>query len=207
MGKNNGKSFFMGLIIGALVFSSIAVCFAASYTTNLTATYRDIKVYVDDKKIDYTASNGAFAEPFIIDGTTYIPLRLFSEKLGQQVLWEDQTSSIYIGKHEQLPTTISEIKDKVFDFALNNQSYPSDSNYQYKRSLNEVEVMLDIDEVCIIGIPVCPVNIQTGQSEGGAVDYYWYKKTTGEIKYVGGAQDWQDDWVDIKTGKWIGPTN
>ena len=104
MKKPNTKSFLMGLIIGALVCSGIAVAFAATYTADLKATYRDIKVYVDDQQIGYTASNGAYAEPFIIDGTTYIPLRLFSEKLGQDVKWDGDTNSIYIGKHEEAKT-------------------------------------------------------------------------------------------------------
>ena len=207
MKRFNSKSFLMGLIVGVLMFSSIAVAFAASYTANLNATYRDIMVYLNDKKIDYTASNGAYSEPFIIDGTTYIPLRLFSEKLGQQVLWDDSTSSIYIGRHETQSVVNSDIKVTVYDFALKNQLYPGDEYYRYERSLSDVEVQLDTDEACIIGIPVCPINIQTGETESGAVDFYWYRKSTGEIKYVGGGQDWQDDWVDINTGEWTGPTD
>lgn len=207
MNKSNCKSFIMGLVVGILVFSSIAFAFAASYTENLKATYRDIKVYVNDKQIDYTASNGAYAEPFIVDGTTYIPLRLFSEKLGQQVLWDDSTSSIYIGQQDQESSAISEIKEKVYNFALENQLYPDEEDYRYERSLDDARLMLDAEEACIIGIPVCPVNIQTGESESGAVDYYWYSKSTGEIKYVCGGQDWQDDWVDINTGEYTGPAD
>ena len=205
MNKFNCKSFIMGLIAGTLVFSSIAFAFAASYTENLQATYRDIKVYVDNKQIDYTASNGAYAEPFIIDGTTYIPLRLFSEKLGQQVLWDDSTSSIYIGQQDQQSSDISEIKEKVYNFALENQLYPDDEVYRYERNVSDAELVRDEDEACIIGIPVCPVNIQTGKSESGAVDFYWYSKPTGQIRYVCGGQDWQDDWVDINTGEYTGP--
>lgn len=210
MKRFNGKSFLMGLIVGTLVCSSIVIAFAASYTTDLKATYRDIKVFVDENQIDYTASNGAYAEPFIIDGTTYIPLRLFSEKLGQQVLWDDSTSSIYIGQHDQHDedsTAVLEIKEKVFKYAIENQNYPSDEEFKYERSLGDAQVLLDAEEAYIIGIPVCPVNIQTGEQESGAVDFYWYKKSTGEIKYIGGGQDWQDDWVDINTGEWTGPSN
>ncbi len=196
----------MGVIVGTLMFSGIAIAFAASYTTDLRATYRDIKVYVDDSQIDYTASNGAYAEPFIIDGTTYIPLRLFSEKLGQQVLWDDSTSSIYIGRHDPDSTDILEIKKRVYGFALENQLYPDDEEFRYERRLEDAQLLLDADVACIIGIPVCPVNIQTGKPESGAVDFYWYSKSSGEIKFIRGGQDWQNDWVDINTGEWIGPS-
>ena len=205
--KLKGRSFLMGFIVGALVCSGIAMVFAASHTADLKATYRDIKVYVDDQAIDYTASNGAYAEPFIVDGTTYIPLRLFSEKLGQQVSWDDATSSIYIGKHDQESTSVLEIKEKVYEFALKNQPYPDDEEYRYERNLSDAEVLMDADEACVIGLPVIPVNIQTGETESGAVDFYWFHKSTGEIKYIGGGQDWQDEWVNISTGEWIGPTS
>ena len=206
MKKIQGKSFLLGVIVGVLSFSGIALAFAASFTTTLTATYRDIKVYVNDQQIDYTASNGAFAEPYIVDGTTYIPLRLFSEKLGQQVVWDDSTSSIYIGQHDQETATISVIKEIVYQYALEHQLYPSDTQYEYHRSLSDAELLLDAEEACVIGIPVCPVSLETGQQESGAVDFYWYKKPTGEIKYLGGGQDWQKEWVDINTGEWFGPT-
>jgi len=202
----NGKSFFMGLIIGVLAFSGIAVAFAASYNVNLEATYRDIKVYIDDQSIDYTASNGAYAEPFIINGTTYIPLRLFSEKLGQQVQWDDQTSSIFIGSHTQIPAD-ADIIAKVYDFALKNQAYPEDEYYRYERNQSDAEILLNADPACVIGVPVCPINKETGEPDSGAVDFYWYEKSTGVIKYIGGGQDWNDEWVDINTGEWKGPTD
>ena len=206
MKRFNGKSFMMGLIIGALVFSSIAVAFAASYTANLKAYYRDIKVYVDDRKIGYTASNGAYAEPFIVNGTTYIPLRLFSEKLGQQVLWDGDTSSIYIGKHEQKTESLTQIMSKVYNYAVKNQQYPDDEEFRYERSLNDTEVLMDRDVACVIGVAVLAYDKYTGEEAGGAVDFYWYKKATGEIKLIGGGQDWDDSWVNINTGEWTGPT-
>ena len=205
MKKFNGKSFLMGLLIGALVCSSIAVAFAATYTKNLEAYYRDIQVYLDDKPMGYTASNGAYAEPFIVDGTTYIPLRLFSEKLGQQVLWEESTNSIYIGKHGASGETIADIKNKVFNYAIANQVYPNENGYRFERRSAQMDVVMDKDVACVIGLPVIPVNMTTGQEESGFVDFYWYKKATGEIKYIGGGQDWDDSWVDINTGEWKGP--
>ncbi len=206
MKKFNTKSFLMGLILGALVFSSIAVAFAASYTANLKATYRDIKVYVDDKQIGYTASNGAYAEPFIVDGTTYIPLRLFSEKLGQDVKWDGDTSSIYIGEHEQKTESMSQIKQKVYNYAITHEKYPDDEEYRYERTLSDIEVLRDESVACVLGIPVIAYDKYTGEDAGGAVDFYWYKKSTGEIKFVGGGQDWDDSWVNINTGEWTGPT-
>ena len=206
MKKSNTKSFLMGLIIGALVCSSIAVAFAATYTADLKATYRDIKVYLDDEPMGYVASNGAYAEPFIVDGTTYIPLRLFSEKLGQEVLWEESTNSIYIGKHTKTTPTIDDIKKAVYDFALKNDTYPPDDAYYYVREFGNVEVECDKPVACVIGVPCIAYDKTTNEAVDGAVDFYWYKKATGEIKHIGGGQDWSDSWVNIDTGEWLGPT-
>ncbi len=205
MKKFNGKSFLMGLIIGALVCSSIAVAFASVHIADLKAYYRDIKVYLNDEPMGYTASNGAYAEPFIVDGTTYIPLRLFSEKLGQKVDWVEDTNSIYIGKHGESDETMEDIAKKVFDYAVANQVYPNEDNYRYERRSAEMEVLINKDVACVFGLPVNAVNMTTGEEEGGFADFYWYKKATCEIKHIGGGQDWQDDWVDINTGEWKGP--
>ena len=68
-----------------------------------------------------------------------------------------------------------------------------------------MEVLINKDVACVFGLPVNAVNMTTGEVEGGFADFYWYKKATGEIKHIGGGQDWQDDWVDINTGEWKGP--
>ncbi len=147
MKRFNGKSFMIGLIIGALVFSSMAVAFAASYTANLKAYYRDIKVYVDDRKIGYTASNGAYAEPFIVDGTTYIPLRLFSEKLGKNVLWDEKTNSIYIGKHNETEKHYQLYEtwtvDGLFSVRVNSIKVLSDRNEYYDGEEPAQVVLID----------------------------------------------------------------
>ncbi len=57
----------------------------------------DIKVYIDDEEIELKNANGGTVKPFIIDGTTFIPLRGVSQALGCQVEWDGslQRVSIY----------------------------------------------------------------------------------------------------------------
>ena len=60
--------------------------------------YNGIKIYVDGDKITPKDGNGKIVDPFIYDGTTYLPVRAVSEALGKQVAWDDKSNSVYIGQ-------------------------------------------------------------------------------------------------------------
>ena len=65
-------------------------------TQTKTATYRDIKITIDGNEISPKDANGNIVEPFIIDGTTYLPVRAIAEALGLSVAWEDQTNTVVL---------------------------------------------------------------------------------------------------------------
>lgn len=69
---------------------------AASETVQAALTYRDIKITVDGTEITPTDVNGSSTEPFVMDGTTYLPIRAISEALGCDVVWDDATNSVII---------------------------------------------------------------------------------------------------------------
>ncbi len=58
-----------------------------------------VSLYINDQKLDPKDPNGNPVEPFILDGTTYLPFRAVSEALGVPIQWEGSTWSVYIGKH------------------------------------------------------------------------------------------------------------
>ena len=94
-----GKSavFVSGLIIGALAVGTAGFAFGAGITRTLNASYDGIKIYVDQKLIDPKDVNGNSVDPFIVDGTTYLPVRAVSGALGKEVGWDGATKSVYIG--------------------------------------------------------------------------------------------------------------
>ena len=95
------------IAIGALLTLSLgtAVPVLASNVTNavrtLTAHYtvgnNPISIYVDGEKITPRDGNGNVVDPFVVDGTTYLPVRAVSEALGKTVTWDGATASVYIG--------------------------------------------------------------------------------------------------------------
>ena len=82
------------LCLGALVIT-IALA-AGTYTQTLTAYYRDIKLNINGQTVVPRDVNGNVVDPFIVDGTTYLPVRAVSEALGKTVDWDDGTSSVLI---------------------------------------------------------------------------------------------------------------
>lgn len=56
----------------------------------------DIKIYIDGEETVLTDANGTIVNPFIIDGTTYIPLRGISQAFGNYVRWDGHNRSVKI---------------------------------------------------------------------------------------------------------------
>jgi hypothetical protein len=83
--------------LAAVLFISAFTVLAATNTINISVTYRDIKLYVDGELITPKDANNNVVEPFIYNGTTYLPIRAIGEALGKDVEWEGSTNSVFIG--------------------------------------------------------------------------------------------------------------
>ena len=57
-------------------------------------TYRDIKIVLDGTLIIPRDANGDVVDPFILNGTTYLPLRAVAGALGLGIQWDGPTSTI-----------------------------------------------------------------------------------------------------------------
>ncbi|MDR2296055.1 MAG: copper amine oxidase N-terminal domain-containing protein, partial [Clostridiales Family XIII bacterium] len=71
-------------------------------TKALSVTYSDIAIYVNDEAISPKDADGNAVEPFIADGTTYLPVRAVAEALGFAVSWDGATKSIYVGEQPEV---------------------------------------------------------------------------------------------------------
>ena len=88
-----------GLIVGILIgiIMTGGLTFAKQGSEMIEAMYSDVKIYIDEKKIDPKDANGNTVEPFICDGTTYLPVRAVGEAFGKVVAWDGSTNSVYVG--------------------------------------------------------------------------------------------------------------
>ena len=94
--KNTLKGYLVGVLSTVLLLGT--VCYATSNTKTLEALYNNIKIYVDGVKIDPKDASGNAVEPFIYNGTTYLPVRAVGEAIGKTVTWDGATQSVYLGE-------------------------------------------------------------------------------------------------------------
>ncbi len=94
--KKRLQGLIAGILIGTMLTSGMV--FARQTTKTIQALYNDIKIYVDGVKINPKDANGNKVEPFIYNGTTYLPVRAIGEAINKQVSWDGKTQSVYIGE-------------------------------------------------------------------------------------------------------------
>ena len=94
--KDKIKGFLIGLSVAVILCSTTVLADTVSKT--VTAVYNNIKIVIDGEEITPKDANGKTVEPFIIDGTTYLPVRAVASALGKDVNWDGTTNTVYIGK-------------------------------------------------------------------------------------------------------------
>ena len=86
--KKQWKGFVAGFIAAILVLSLAVPVLAATTTKQLTAHYNDIKISLNGIEVVPQDAAGNTVEPFIVDGTTYLPIRAIATALGLDVAWD-----------------------------------------------------------------------------------------------------------------------
>ena len=94
------KHFASGFIVALLVISMCGAALASSGVVQKELHYKNIKVTLDGEQIALIDANGNPVEPFIIDGTTYLPVRAVSGALGLDVGWDGATSTVTLTRPE-----------------------------------------------------------------------------------------------------------
>lgn len=92
------KSRVQGLIAGMLIGATITggVVFATTGAKNIEVFYKNIKVFKDNVLFELKDANGTIVEPFIYNGTTYMPVRGTANLAGMDVTWDGKTQSVYL---------------------------------------------------------------------------------------------------------------
>lgn len=89
--------FVAGMLSTALLVNTVAPA-AAALVAKTIQVHTGIEVFVDDKRIDAGETHGN-PDAFLYNGTTYVAVAAISKSLGEPVVWDGNTRSVYIGKH------------------------------------------------------------------------------------------------------------
>lgn len=82
------------------------------YNVNITAE-KGAKLIINGKECIPKDVNGNVKDIYIVNGTTYVPVRAVSETLGLPITWSDLTNSVFIGTHKDYGLTVENINDIV----------------------------------------------------------------------------------------------
>ena len=92
------KGFVLGVLCCAVVAFLIGTAVASTGSQNVTISYRGIRIVIDGKEMTPRDVNGNIVEPFILNGTTYLPVRAVGEAVGKEVYWDGPNSIVYLGE-------------------------------------------------------------------------------------------------------------
>ncbi|MCD8180582.1 MAG: hypothetical protein LUF26_03775 [Firmicutes bacterium] len=92
--KQRLQGLIAGIAIGAICAGGIA--YAKSATETIEVTYDNIKVYKDNVLCELKDANGSTIEPFIYNGTTYMPVRGTANLADMEVTWDGAEKTVYL---------------------------------------------------------------------------------------------------------------
>lgn len=127
------KKYITGFVAGLLIGSMTVGAFAATGSQSIKATYKNIKVAVNNKVVALKDANGKTVEPFVYNGTTYLPVRGVATALGQQVSWDSKSNTVYIGT--QPTKTPSAAVSQEYKNALSSAKTYSDMMHMSKAAI------------------------------------------------------------------------
>lgn len=88
------KRWIAALAAASLVCGSVV--FATTATQMIEVVYNNIKITLDGTVLTPKDANGETVEPFIYNGSTYLPLRAVGQAFGKDVSWDQETATVGI---------------------------------------------------------------------------------------------------------------
>lgn len=211
----------LSLVLIALLFTVIANATVGSRTAELA--YNNIKIVLDGKELAPADANGNPVEPFIIDGTTYLPVRGISSALGLGVSWNASTGTVELNTPGAFPGAVTVYDDNnvTIEFAgctlekpyewIDTQYYHANFNIKNK---TDAELTFQTGTLSFNGFSYNSFHgsENVAPKSTGKVDFYTETqiptsgiyKTSGQIKVIDFSKSVFDDgysyeakWVDV----------
>lgn len=92
------KDVCLGATVAVLVMGAAPAAYAKVANIDIPVMFNNIKIVVDGKELKTDK------EPFIYEGTTYLPVRAVGEAVGKNVTWDAASKTVILGETEQKET-------------------------------------------------------------------------------------------------------
>lgn len=179
------RGFIAGMLTMLIIVSLAGTASATLGKITKELEYRNIKVSLDGEVLDLKDAAGNHVEPFMFDGTNYLPVRALAEALGLNVAWDGSTSTVVLTSEpteEATPAKTQDRKDLLFSrehvrvYALGIEQsddggqdvkffVENESDYVVKIMLSDVEISGKRAYVQVSGKFSCPEINPGDQSE------------------------------------------
>lgn len=104
----NWKGFFSGAFTALLLVALTGTALATTGKITKELEYRNIKVTLDGQQLDLRDAQGSPVEPFMFDGTNYLPVRALAEALGLEVAWDGTTNTVVLTTPQDAETMVTD---------------------------------------------------------------------------------------------------
>lgn len=102
------SAFALGLVTAFLMSLMVVPGFAATVAKTIKV-YTGITLYYNGTKVNPKDASGKTVEPFLYNGTTYLPVRAVSNLFGENINWDGNSHSVYIGDMPGKKTYLSDL--------------------------------------------------------------------------------------------------
>ena len=175
--KEKLKGIVIGIAIGTIIATTSA--FAANRTVQKVLSYNDIKISLNGQRIVPTDANGNDVEPFIIDGTTYLPVRAVANAIGLNVDWDGNTNTVLLSKDSTLTQSTGTV---VYDKGGIKITYRGIKDSGYSKAVqfliennSNTGITVQVRDESINGFMVDGImssDVQAGKKANGELTYY-----------------------------------
>lgn len=178
--KDTLKGYIAGLLAGLALLAAVSAVAA-----NINVDMGGIRVFWDGIETDLPNARGERVEPFIYNGTTYVPLRAMAGLMGLPVAWNQQELAVYLDGERPSGTIIpasemvnydgnkSEDRDryvnKTYKYNLKDKTYTCEEAIVHYRG--EFEYMLNGHYSRLTATAVMPYE-SVGSNEEGYIEFY-----------------------------------
>lgn len=177
----NFKIFALGFISASVIFCGLV--YASQISETVQRTFKDIKIVINGNTITPKDANGNIVEPFIINGTTFLPVRAVGEALGLTVAWDGNTNTVTLGNGTtsvETPSTTTSTQATVNlpksgtlkigqTFEFDDLEITIGSNISFDKINNQFS---EYNKQDVIKIPVTVKNIK---DESHSLNMFYYK--------------------------------
>lgn len=111
--KLNLKSFVAGALIAATI-TTMVPSIAKEAAEQITAVYRNIQLVVDGVLVEPKDASGNNVEPFIYNGTTYLPVRAVATAFGKEASWDGEKNIVSLGTVVDKPAKELELWNRSY---------------------------------------------------------------------------------------------